>query len=156
ADQPEGQRPQVRAAGRVVGKRGQGKLFFLDLWDWTTPPRDGGRGKLQVMVGQKQVPEMSWKLMANIDLGDLVGADGTFGKTKTGEPTLFAEELHFLGKSLSPHPDKWGGMTDIEFRLRHRYLDLVYNPEVLERALKRVQVVRRIRRYLDDQGFMEV
>jgi lysyl-tRNA synthetase class 2 len=156
AGRPEGARPRVRAAGRVVAKRGQGKLFFLDLWDWTTPPRDGGRGKLQVMVGQKQVPDTSWKLVENIDLGDLVGVDGTFGRTKVGEPTLFAQELHFLGKSLLPHPDKWGGMQDVEFRLRHRYLDLVYTPEVLERALQRVQIVRRIRRHLDGQGFVEV
>jgi lysyl-tRNA synthetase class 2 len=156
ANQPEGQRPTVRAAGRVVGKRGQGKLFFLDLWDWTTPLRDGERGKLQVMIGQKQVDETSWKLVENIDLGDLVGVDGTFGKTKMGEPTIFAQELHFLSKSLRPHPDKWSGMQDIEFRLRHRYLDLIYNPEVIERAMQRVQVIRQMRRYLDDRQFVEV
>ncbi len=156
ADRPEGERPKVRAAGRVVGKRGQGKLFFLDLWDWTTPERDGGRGKLQAMVGQKQVPEQSWNLVPNIDLGDLVGVDGTFGKTKLGEPTVFVENLHFLGKSLVPHPDKWSGIQDTELRLRHRYLDLIYNPEVLDRALKRVRILRQIRRYLDDRGFVEV
>src|SRR5207249_4733219 len=76
--------------------------------------------------------------------------------TKKGEPTIFAEKLTFLGKSLQPHPDKHAGMADIEFRLRHRYLDLIYNPETIERARQRILIVRTIRRYLDDQGFCEV
>jgi lysyl-tRNA synthetase class 2 len=156
ADQPEEHRPPVRAAGRVVAKRGQGKLYFLDIWDWTTPLRDGSRGKLQVMIGQNQVDDMSWKLVDHIDLGDLVGVDGTFGKTKKGEPTIFAQRLHFLGKSLLPHPDKWFGMQDIELRLRHRYLDLTYNPDVLDRALKRVRIIKKMRHFLDAKGFVEV
>jgi lysyl-tRNA synthetase class 2 len=82
--------------------------------------------------------------------------DGTFGVTRTGELTLFADGLHSLGKSLMPHPDKWSGMQETEFRLRHRYLDLIYNPEVLERSLKRIRTVRRIRSYLDERGFCEV
>src|SRR5262249_52818459 len=72
------------------------------------------------------------------------------------EPSVFAEKLTYLGKSLLPHPDKHAGMQDMEFRLRHRYLDLVYNPETLDRARKRVLIVRRIRTYLDEQGFVEV
>src|SRR5262249_11436481 len=91
-----------------------------------------------------------------LDLGDLLGVDGTFGKTKTGELTIFADVIHFLGKSLAPHPDKWSGMQDIEFRLRHRYLDLMYSPEVLDRAQKRVELIRSIRHYLDGQGYWEV
>jgi lysyl-tRNA synthetase class 2 len=148
ADLPEGQRPRIRAAGRIVQRRGQGKVYFLDLKDWT--------GRVQIMVGQKQVGDVGWALAQQLDLGDLLGVDGTFGKTRMGEPTVFAEAIHFLGKSLLPHPDKWAGMQDMEYRLRHRYLDLTYNPETLERARQRILMVRTIRRYLDDQGFWEV
>ena len=162
ADQPEDQRPKVRVAGRIVLRRDGGKVLWVDLWDWTTPLRpnkDTGaqeRGKLQVYIGQKQIGADGWTLAQNLDLGDLLGVDGSFGKTRTGEPTIFAEKLTFLGKSLQPHPDKHAGMQDIEFRLRHRYLDLIYNPETMERARKRIQIVRTIRRYLDDLGFWEV
>jgi lysyl-tRNA synthetase, class II len=142
------QPPRVRAAGRVVRRRKMGKVFFLDLWDWS--------GQIQVHVGQKQVGEPGWALANNFDLGDLIGVDGTFGATRTGELTIFADALHFLGKSLLPHPDKWAGMQDTEFRLRHRYLDLIYNPEVLDRSLKRIRIVRCIRRYLDERGYFEV
>jgi lysyl-tRNA synthetase class 2 len=141
-------RPQVRAAGRIVQRRGQGKLYFVDIWDWT--------GKVQVMIGQKQVGETGWHLAQALDLGDLLGVDGEFGKTKLGEPTIFATGLHYLGKSLQSHPDKWAGMQDMEFRLRHRYLDLIYNPEVLDRTLKRIKIIRCIRSYLDGQGYCEV
>jgi len=153
---PENERPKVRVAGRIVLRRVGGKIHWIDLWDWTTPLRDGERGKIQVMVGQKQVGEQGWAVTQNLDLGDLVGIDGSFGKTRTGEPTIFAEKITYLGKSLQPHPDKHAGMQDIEFRLRHRYLDLIYNPGMLERALKRVKIIRTIRSNLDAQGYCEV
>jgi lysyl-tRNA synthetase class 2 len=108
------------------------------------------------MIGKKQVGEQGWALAQELDLGDLIGVDGTFGKTQTGELTIFVERLHFLGKSLLPHPDKWSGMQEIEYRLRHRYLDLLYSPETLDRMLKRVQILRTIRRYLEEHGFLEV
>src|SRR5207253_5710328 len=111
---------------------------------------------VQVMLGQKQVGETGWALAQQLDLGDLVGIDGAFGKTRRGEPTIFADGLTILAKSMLPHPDKWGGMQDVEYRLRHRYLDLTYNPEVLDRALKRVRILRCIRNYLDERGYMEV
>src|SRR6202035_2279221 len=95
-------------------------------------------------------------LAQELDLGDLIGVDGTLKVTKTGELTIFAEKLHFLGKSLLPHPDKFSGMEEIEFRLRHRYLDLLYSPETLDRTLKRIKIVRTIRNHLDGQGFVEV
>lgn len=139
---------RVRAAGRIVQRRLQGKVHFLDIWDWT--------GRVQVFVGQKQVGEIGWNLAHSLDLGDLVGIDGTFGKTRMGELTIFADQLTFLGKSLEPHPDKWSGMQDMEFRLRHRYLDLIYTPETLERSLKRIKIIRTIRNYLDARGYCEV
>jgi lysyl-tRNA synthetase class 2 len=138
----------VTVAGRVVLRRVMGNAHFLHLQDWT--------GRLQVHIGKKQVGETNWALAQLLDLGDLLGVRGTFGKTKTGEPTVFASELHFLGKSLLPHPDKHAGMQDVEFRLRHRYLDLIYNPETLARARQRVLIVRTIRRHLDERGFYEV
>lgn len=138
----------VRVAGRIVLRRIQGKVHFLDLRDHT--------GQVQVMIGAKQVGETAWQLAQNLDLGDLLGIDGTFGKTRTGEPTVRAERVTFLGKSLEPHPDKYHGMADEEFRLRHRYLDLIYNPDTLRRAKQRVAIVSAIRRYLDAAGFMEV
>ena len=168
---PEDQRPRVRIAGRIVSRREGGKVHFLDVKDWSGRPtlreikgeHEGEAEKvadlssrIQVMIGQKQVGETGWQLAQNLDLGDLLGVEGDFGKTRTGEPTVFADELTFLGKSLQPHPDKYGGMQDMEFRLRHRYLDLIYNPETLDRARKRVQIVRTIRGYLDDRGFFEV
>jgi lysyl-tRNA synthetase class 2 len=148
ADLPEGQRPHVRTAGRIVLRRVMGNAHFLTIWDWT--------GRVQVMIGKKQVGEVGWPLAQELDLGDLIGVEGTFGKTKTGEPTIFADKLEFLSKSLLPHPDKWGGMQDVEFRLRHRYLDLIYNPETLERARKRILIVRTMRNYLDQAGYFEV
>lgn len=139
---------RVKIAGRILLRREMGNVHFLTLGDWT--------GKLQVMIGKKQVGEQGWALAKLLDLGDLLGVEGKFGKTKTGELTVFAETLTYLGKSLLPHPDKHGGMQDLEFRLRHRYLDLIYNSETLERAHKRILIVRTIRRFLDERGFWEV
>src|SRR5262249_39436402 len=113
-------------------------------------------GKVQVMLGQKQIGDNAWAVAQELDLGDIVGVRGEFGKTRMGEKTIFASALTMLGKSLLPHPDKWSGMQDIEFRLRHRYLDLIYTPETLDRTLKRITIVRQIRSYLDAQGFFEV
>ncbi len=171
ADRPEAERPRVRVAGRIVSRREGGKVHFLDLKDWSGVPtsreikgeREGEvetvsdlTSRIQVMVGQRQVGETGWQLAQQLDLGDLLGVNGTFGKTKRGEPTIFADGLTFLGKSLLPHPDKFAGMHDLEFRLRHRYLDLIYNPETLDRARKRITVVRTIRRFLDERGYWEV
>ncbi|MBV9121905.1 MAG: hypothetical protein JO112_00930, partial [Planctomycetes bacterium] len=163
--------PRVRAAGRIVLRRPTGKAHFLEIRDWSgRPTRRPLKGKdraadeeidtwssyIQVMVGQKQVGPQGWALAQELDLGDQVGVEGTLGKTRTGELTIFADQLHFLGKSLLPHPDKWGGMQEMEFRLRHRYLDLLYSPDVLDKALKRIRIVRSIRKYLDEQGYCEV
>jgi lysyl-tRNA synthetase class 2 len=147
SDLAEEHRPRVKAAGRIIQRRGQGRAVFIDIWDWT--------GRVQIFV-QKQIGEPGWTIAQNLDLGDLIGVEGVFGKTRMGEPTIFVDRLTYLGKSLLPHPDKWGGMQDMEFRLRHRYLDLIYSPEMLERARKRVRIMRRIRTYLEEQGYWEV
>ena len=140
--------PKVRAAGRVVRHRTGGKLQFLELWDQT--------GRVQLMVRVNKVSETEWKLVNLLDLGDLVGVDGEFGATKTGELTIQVEKLTFLGKSLEPHPKDTYGMGDIEYRLRHRYLDLIYTPDTLRRAHQRVKLLRTIRNHLDGLGYLEV
>ncbi|VTR97429.1 lysyl-trna synthetase : Lysine--tRNA ligase OS=Pirellula staleyi (strain ATCC 27377 / DSM 6068 / ICPB 4128) GN=lysS PE=3 SV=1: tRNA_anti-codon: tRNA-synt_2 [Gemmata massiliana] len=173
ADLPEDQRPRVRIAGRITSRRSKGKLHFLDISDASGHPvtrrtKGDQSGKyeateyiglsstVQVMIGQNQVGETGWALAQLFDLGDLIGVEGVFGKTRMGELTIFADKLTFLTKSLEPHPDKWAGMQDIEFVLRHRYLDLTYNPLTLDRAKKRVKIIRTIRTHLDAQGYMEV
>lgn len=157
ADLIEGERPKVKAAGRIVSRRLKGKLHFIDLWDASGSPQMrttreqegreateflGYSSQIQLMLGAKQVGEAGWALAQELDLGDLIGVEGSFGKTKMGEKTIFVEKVTILAKSLEPHPDKWGGMADIEYRLRHRYLDLTYTPETMERAKQRVKIVR--------------
>jgi lysyl-tRNA synthetase class 2 len=172
ADLPEDQQPRVKAAGRIVSRRIKGKLHFLDMWDASGRPMmrktrevEGKHGateflgyssQVQLMLGAKQVGETGWALAQELDLGDLIGVEGRFGKTKMGEPTIFVDKLTLLTKSLEPHPDKWGGMAEMEYRLRHRYLDLIYTPETMERAKQRVKLIRTIRNYLDGHGYMEV
>jgi lysyl-tRNA synthetase class 2 len=162
--------PRVCTAGRIVLRRIGGKLHWLEIRDWSghvTQRELKGRGHqgesveawssyIQVMIGKDQVGEQGWALAQELDLGDLIGVEGELKLTRTGELTVFADKLTFLGKSLEPHPDKWGGMQEIEFRLRHRYLDLLYSPQTLDRTLKRIRIVRKIRSYLDSQGFCEV
>jgi lysyl-tRNA synthetase class 2 len=140
--------PKVRAAGRVVRYRTGGKLLFLEIWDQS--------GRIQLMVRVNKVTPQEWSVAQLLDLGDLVGVDGEFGKTKTGELTIQVEKLTFLTKSLEPHPKDVFGMGDEEYRLRHRYLDMVYTPDTLRRAHQRVAIIRTIRNHLDARGFMEV
>ncbi len=143
-----GQGPRVRVAGRVMGKRVQGKVRFIDLQDWT--------GRIQVFVGQKQVGPTGWEVAELIDLGDLIGMDGELGKTRMGELTVFAETVHFLTKSLAAPPEKWHGLQDKELRYRQRYTDLIYNPDVLATFLTRSRVIAQIRSFLAARGFLEV
>jgi lysyl-tRNA synthetase class 2 len=145
-----GKGPKVRVAGRVMGKRDQGKVRFFDLWDWS--------GTIQVFVGQKQVGDIGWQIAQLVDLGDFIGIDGELNKTRMGELTVFAEQLHFLTKCLAQPPEKWHGLQDKELRYRQRYVDLVYNPDVLETFLLRSRIVSRIREFLTapERGFLEV
>jgi lysyl-tRNA synthetase class 2 len=145
---PEWKGPAVRIAGRIILRRGQGKVNFLQLRDWT--------GSIQVFVGKNQVGEANWDLAAELDLSDLLGVDGTLGYTRTGELTVFATGLTFLGKSLLPPPEKWHGLTDVEQRSRQRYVDLFSNPESLATFLGRSKVVSAFRKILADRGYVEV
>jgi lysyl-tRNA synthetase class 2 len=132
----------------VVLQRKKGKLIFLDLQDWS--------GRVQVMIGKNQVGEQHWELALLFDLGDIIGVDGELKRTRTGELTIFAEQLHFLTKSILPPPEKHHGLTDPELRQRMRYLDLVHSDGVMDRFLKRTKIVQSFRRTLDAQGYVEI
>jgi len=140
--------PKVRAAGRIVLQRPTGKLIFLNIRDWT--------GDIQLFVGKRQVGDADFGLAQQFDMGDIIGVDGQLGRTNTGELTIFAERLHFLCKSLEPHPEKHHGLSDPELRQRMRYLDLVYTDGVLARFLDRTQIIRSIRDTLGRHAFVEV
>lgn len=145
---PELRGPRVRAAGRIMLLRRAGKIMFLDLRDWSA--------KIQVLIGKAQVGETNWQLAQCLDLGDLLGVDGELKRTKTGELTIFAEDLTFLSKSIETPPEKWHGLTDPELRNRMRYLDLAYTDGVMQRFLQRTKIVQSIRQTLGDEGFVEV
>jgi lysyl-tRNA synthetase class 2 len=140
--------PIVRVAGRIMLRRGQGKVFFLTLRDWTD--------RIQIFVGKKQVGDTGWALAELLDLGDLIGVDGRLGYTKTKELTVFAETLTFLSKSLLPPPEKWHGLTDIEQRYRQRYVDLFTNPDSREVLLGRSKLIASFRESMAQRGFVEV
>ena len=140
--------PTVRVAGRIMLRRGQGKVVFLDLRDWTD--------HIQIFVGKKQVGDLGWSLVEELDLGDLIGVDGRLGYTKTGELTVFAEQLTFLAKSVLPPPEKWHGLTDQEQRYRQRDVDLFSNPESLGVFLGRSKLIASFRKTMAEKGFVEV
>ncbi len=140
--------PTVRIAGRIMLRRGQGKVAFLELRDWTE--------RIQVMVGKNQVGEQGWAITDSLDLGDLIGIDGRLGHTRTGELTVFADRITFLAKSVLPPPEKWHGLTDQEQRYRQREVDLFSNPESLQVLLGRSKVVSAFRRVMASFGFVEV
>jgi len=140
--------PEVRVAGRLIRYRTGGKLLFVEIWDQT--------GRIQLMLKVDKLTPTEWSVVQLLDLGDLIGVDGEFGKTKTGELTIQVEKLTFLTKSLEPHPKDVYGLGDIEYRLRHRYLDMIYTPETIRRTHQRVKIIRTIRNHLDAIGFMEV
>jgi len=140
--------PMVRVAGRIMLRRGQGKVIFLELRDWSD--------RIQIFVGQKQVGELGWQLAELLDLGELIGVVGRLGYTRTGELTVFAETLTFLAKSLLPPPEKWHGLTDREQRYRQRYVDLFTNPDSLAVLLGRSRLIAAFRRTMTAAGFVEV
>jgi lysyl-tRNA synthetase class 2 len=143
-----GETGAFRAAGRIVAIRGHGKAAFLDLKDRT--------GRIQVYLKKDVVGERLFEIYQLLDLGDFLGVEGDLGKTRTGEPTIFASSFTLLTKSLQPLPEKWHGLKDVEIRYRKRYLDLVSNDEVTAVFLRRAEIIRRIRAFLDSRGFIEV
>lgn len=140
--------PRVRIAGRIMLLRDTGKLKFIDLRDQT--------GRIQLFLGKNQVGERAWEISSCCDLGDLIGVEGELRRTKTGELTIFVDQLWFLTKALEPPPEKHKGLADPEMRHRMRYLDLAYNEGVRERFLARSGILESIRATLTGRGFTEV
>jgi lysyl-tRNA synthetase class 2 len=138
----------VRVAGRLMLRNNKGKLKFYHLQDAT--------GRIQLMVSKADVSEQQWRLIENLDLGDIVGADGTLRLTNTGEVTVFVKELTMLGKSLAQPPEKFHGARDTEMLLRQRYIDLIYSEGVLPRMLKRTKIIESIRDTLRAHHYLEV
>ena len=142
----EGQK--LRTAGRITAHRNMGKSHFIDLSDST--------GRMQIYLNAKEVGAEAMAVFDHLDIGDFIGVEGETFVTKTGEPSIKAVNFTVLSKSLRPLPDKWHGVQDTEIKYRQRYLDLISNPESMEVFQKRISIVREIRRFLEDRGFIEV
>jgi lysyl-tRNA synthetase class 2 len=140
--------PTVRVAGRIMLLRSAGSLVFIDLVDRT--------GRIQIMLGKKQVGPDAWKVIDCLDLGDLIGVDGRLGHSKTGEMTVFATGVEFLTKSLETPPDKYHGLVDADLRQRMRYLDLIHGEGVRDRFVARCRIVESVRKTLTSRGYLEV
>ena len=139
---------EVSVAGRMMVKRIMGKASFCKIQD--------KQGVIQCYVARDDLGEEAYAEFKKMDIGDIIGVKGFVFRTKTGEITVHAKELTLLTKSLKPLPEKFHGLQDTDVRYRQRYLDLIVNPEVRDTFVKRSQILREIRRFLDDRGFMEV
>jgi lysyl-tRNA synthetase class 2 len=138
----------LRAAGRIMAHRDMGKSHFLDLCDAT--------GRIQIYFHAKEIGPVLIDLFRLLDMGDLIGVEGTCFLTKSGEPTLKVRAFRILAKALRPLPEKWHGLQDIEARYRQRYLDLLTNERSRIVFEKRIAIVREARRFFENRGFLEV
>ena len=137
----EGQ--EVALAGRLIANRSHGKVVFADIQDQT--------GKMQLFIKADAL-----NIIKDLDIGDIIGVKGALFKTKTGQESVRVAEIQVLCKSLMSLPEKWHGLKDVETRYRQRYVDLIVNKEVRDLFIKRSQIVRSIRSFLDTRGFLEV
>lgn len=138
----------VSVAGRLMSKRGHGKVMFVDLQD--------GKGRVQLFIKQDLVGEEKYKDIRDYDIGDIIGIRGQVFKTKAGEISIRAQEVSLLSKSLQILPEKFHGLKDQDLRYRQRYVDLIVNPEVKETFILRSKIIKAIRKFLDDRDFLEV
>lgn len=145
-EQLEGQ--DVSLAGRIMSKRIMGKASFCNIQDL--------KGNIQSYVARDCIGEEEYKEFKKMDVGDIVGLKGEVFKTKTGEISIHASAVTLLSKSLQILPEKYHGLTNTDLRYRQRYVDLIMNPEVKDTFIKRSKIISAIRRYLDNEGFMEV
>lgn len=148
AEQLASEPVSVRVAGRIVALRPHGKAAFAHL------AGDGER--VQIYVRLDVVGEQAFKLFQLLDLGDIIGVSGQLFRTKTNELTVRVEKLEVLNKALLPLPEKWHGLADTEQRYRRRYLDLIVNESTREIFLRRAQIIRELRRFFDERGYLEV
>lgn len=145
-DQMEGR--AVKVAGRLMSKRGMGKVSFCDLQD-----RDG---RIQLYARQDEMDEAVYKKFKKFDIGDIVGVEGEVFRTQRGEMSVRAKNITLLSKALLPLPEKFHGLTDLELRYRQRYVDLIVNPEVKRNFVIRSKFIKHVRDFLDERGYMEV
>ena len=138
----------VRLAGRMMFKRVMGKASFCNIQDLP--------GSIQCYVARDAVGEEPYADFKKYDIGDIIGVEGKVFKTKTGETSIHVEEITLLSKSLQPLPEKFHGLTDTDTRYRQRYVDLIMNPEVKKTFIKRSQIIKEIRNFLDGRNFIEV
>ena len=138
----------VRVAGRLMSKRGMGKVVFADLQD--------GEGRIQLFVKIDEVGEETLAAFKKYDIGDIVGVEGIVFRTKMGEISVRAKNITLLSKSLRPLPEKFHGLTDLETRYRQRYVDLMVNPEVKRNFIIRSKFIQFMRKYLDNMNYIEV
>lgn len=145
-DEMEGK--NVSVAGRLMSKREMGKASFSDIQD-----RDG---KIQLYVRVNEIGKDFYEEFKKYDIGDIVGVKGEVFRTRKGEISIKVEEITLLAKSLQPLPEKWHGLKDVDLRYRQRYLDLIVNPDVRQTFITRSKIIKSIRKFLDDRGFLEV
>ena len=138
----------VSLAGRIMSKRVMGKASFCHVQDL--------KGTIQVYVARDNIGEDSYKDFKKYDIGDIVGISGEVFKTKTGEISIHATSVTLLSKSLQILPEKYHGLTNTDTRYRQRYVDLIMNEEVKDTFVKRSKIIKEIRNFLDERGFMEV
>jgi len=138
----------VKVAGRLMSKRGQGKVMFCDLQDST--------GRIQLFVKIDEMGEEEYARFKKNDIGDILGCEGEVFKTKTGEISVRTKSIVLLSKALLPLPEKYHGLTDKEIRFRQRYVDLMVNPEVKQNFITRSKFIKHLRNYLDNMGYIEV
>ena len=138
----------VCVAGRIMSKRGKGKVSFLDLHDKT--------GKIQIFAKFDDLGEVEYGFLKKWDIGDIVEVKGFVFRTQMGEISIHATAVKLLSKSLKPLPEKYHGLTNTDLRYRQRYVDLIMNPEVRDTFVKRSKIIASIRRFLDAQDFIEV
>ena len=143
-DQMEGQ--AVTVAGRLMSKRGMGKVSFCDLQDKT--------GRIQLYARRDEMDEAVYNAFKKYDIGDLVGVEGEVFRTQRGEMSVRCKNVTLLSKSLRPLPEKFHGLQDKELRYRQRYVDLIMNPEVRRNFEIRSQFIRYLRAFLDERGYM--
>ena len=139
---------QVSVTGRIMSRRGHGKVSFMDIQD--------SEGKIQIFVKMDAIGEENYKNIGLLDIGDIIGVKGEVFKTRTGEVSVRAKELTLLTKSLQILPEKFHGLKDQDLRYRQRYVDLIVNPEVKETFILRSKIIKEVREYLDDREFLEV